>query len=191
MFPRMLFEISRICGRIAAQFATVELFPVIQSFLVIFFCWNSFHLRWMLFMKLAARLEENWTQSNLGKLESVCCWKWELSSCWDGWVEDVKWDDQWDEITWTCWIRPKHEVGVKKLRSEDKFHKKVAQAVFYTTGDKKLSWLSGFWGEKMKPRNTYLPDKFPSRYGCNQIIPPLKWQRNSKVLGPTALTNVK
>ena len=49
MFLHVLFEISRIVGRILAQFATEELFPV---FIGIFICCHCFHLHRTSFMEL-------------------------------------------------------------------------------------------------------------------------------------------
>ena len=47
MFQHVFFEMGRIRGRIAAQFATVEPFPVMQNFLGIFFRCHCFHLQGM------------------------------------------------------------------------------------------------------------------------------------------------
>ena len=59
MFPHMPFESGQISGRIVAHVATVELSSVIQSYLGIFFFYYCLHLHRILFVELAARLEDN------------------------------------------------------------------------------------------------------------------------------------
>ena len=141
-------------------------------------------------MELASRLEDNWTQRNLRKLESVCCWKWELTNCWD---------DQLDESTWTCWIGMKWRSRNCEVMKSG--HKKSNKRHFLTTKSKKtFSRLSGFWGQKWRPEaHMYLPDKFQSRYGYNQIdigtikylVQQLETLTNAKSIHFTNLANVQ
>ena len=80
-------------------------------------------------------------------------------------------------------------------RSWSKVHEHVKKDSTWS-GDEQIvnekKWALLLWarktflGQKMKPRNTYFPDIIPSCYGYSQIVPTLKWQRNRKVLGPTA-----
>ena len=140
MFPHVPFEMGRICGKILALVATVQLFPVMQRFLGIFFCCQCLHLRRIFFMELAARLEDNWTLENYCHFESAC---FESESYQIVEMFEFRMSIEMiniDESTWTCCERPKHEVGMKILWSDEKWEQLRAR--------KPLSRLSGFWGQK-------------------------------------------